>query len=146
MARFKFNFWLNGDKDDELLVAETVDELKRNRSFSAVVRDGIMIVNELRQGRVDLLLKLYPFVMDAVASLLPPPQPPPSDDLTDLKRMVEQFIQQQQGRGIPDSRDVGLPLFKAVGGKLPAAPVATVTAAKAASADEIADAFLAFLQ
>lgn len=146
MARFKFNFWLNGSKDDELLVAETVDELKRNRSFSATVRDGIMIVNELRQGRVDLLLRLYPFVKDAILELFPPPQPPPTDDITDLKRMIQQFMEQQQGRGIPDTRDLNLPLFKAIGGGLPAAPVAKVVDAKPMSADEIADNFMAFLQ
>lgn len=112
MARYKFCFWLNGDKDDELLVAETVDELKAHRSFSAVVRDGIMIVKELKEGRVDLLLKLYPFVKDAVAAMLPPPVPPtpPPMDIATLMREFERMMD-ERGRGatIPDTRESGFP-------------------------------------
>lgn len=145
MARFKFNFWLNGSKDDELLVAETVDELKRNRSFSAVVRDGIMIVNELRQGKIDLLVKLYPFVMDAIAALIPPPEPPPMSDNADL---IEQFrrMLEQQGRALPDTRD-HFPLLIPAGTKPATLP--PIVAAKAAAppdAGAIADNFLAFIQ
>lgn len=146
MARYKIQFWLNSEKIDELNVADTVAELKQRRSFSAVVRDGIMIVKELKEGKIDLLLSLYPWVKDAILDMFPPPQPPPTDDITDLKRMFQQFMEQQQGRGIPDTRDLNLPLFKAIGGTLPAAPVAKVVDAKPMSADEIADNFMAFLQ
>lgn len=88
MARHRFNFWLDFSKDDELLVAETIDELKVKRSFASVVRDGIMIVNELRQGRVDLLLKLYPFVADAIRPTAPPVDP----DRGDLERLIEKAV------------------------------------------------------
>lgn len=122
MARYKFQFWLNGDKDDELLVAETIDELKQRRSFSAVVRDGIMIVKELREGRVDLLLKLFPFVLDAIAERLPPPVPPtpPPMDTTDLLAEFRRMLN-EQGREIPDTRDYGIPAMKPLTKGLPAA-------------------------
>lgn len=146
MARYKFQFWLNGEKDDELLVAETIDDLKQRRSFSAVVRDGIMIVNELREGRVDLLLKLFPFVKDAIADMLPPPPAPPTPDNADL---IEQFRQmlEQQGRVIPDTRDGGFPAMMPTNQAAKAAlPAPVIKQAVAASADDIASNFLAFIQ
>jgi hypothetical protein len=142
MSRFKFSFWLNCKNDDELLVAELVDDLKRNRSFSSVVREGIVIINELRQGRIDTLLRLYPWVKDAIADMLPPPEPPPMPDNADLIEQFRRMLEQQQGRGIPDSRDAGLTLFKSIGADK-AAPVAVIQAATTASADEIADNFFA---
>lgn len=144
MARYKIQFWLNSEKEDELNVADTVAELKQRRSFSATVRDGIMIVNELRQGRVDLLLRLYPWVKDTIIDMLPPQQPPPTDEITELKRMIERLIE-QGGRAIPDSRDNGGLLMLATP-KLPPAPIAVSTKAAPVSADAIADNFLAFIQ
>jgi hypothetical protein len=99
MARFRFSFWLDGKKDDELLVAEVIDDLKKQRNFSAVVRDGIMIVNELRLGKVDLLLKLYPWVADAIR----PPMPVTLDE-GDLRRQIDdlkQIVLQQGGVSVP---------------------------------------------
>lgn len=145
MARYKIQFWLNSEKIDELNVADTVAELKQRRSFSAVVRDGIMIVKELREGRVDLLLKLFPFVKDAILELFPPTQPPPTDEITELKRMIERLIE-QQGRALPDTRD-HYPLLIPAGTKPASAPpVIAPKAAPLADAGAIADNFLAFIQ
>lgn len=83
MARGRFNFYLNFQKDDELLVAERIDDLKRRRSFTSVVREGIIIISELREGRVDTLLRLYPWIVDVIRT----PQPPPPDD-GDLKHEI----------------------------------------------------------
>lgn len=111
MARYKIQFWLNSQKPDELTVADTVAELKLQRSFSAVVRDGIMIVNELRQGKIDLLLKLYPWVADKINELAPPPPPPtPPIDMTPIYEEFRRFVA-EQGRAIPDSRDNGFPVM-----------------------------------
>lgn len=138
MARYKFNFWLDCDKDDELLVAEQVNELKRKRSFSSVLRDGIMIVSELRQGKVDLLLKLYPFVADMIRQATPPPAPDNSDierQIAELKRI----IMEQGGITAPPAN---YPVMKSP----TAPPVAAVQAAQAADASTISDNFLAFIQ
>lgn len=62
MARFQFRFWLDCDKDDELLLAETIDWLKQQRTFTATVRDGIRLILDLRAGRLDVLLALFPWV------------------------------------------------------------------------------------
>lgn len=84
MARGRFNFYLNFQKDDELLVAERIDDLKRRRSFTSVVREGIIIISELREGRVDTLLRLYPWIVDVIRT----PEPPPPHDDGDLKREI----------------------------------------------------------
>jgi hypothetical protein len=95
MARYRFNFWLDGNKDDELIVAEKVDELKRKRSFSSVLRDGIMIVSELREGRADLLFKLYPWVADMVK----PSAPVAATDTGDLERQIDELKRIILGQG-----------------------------------------------
>jgi len=62
MARFKFNFWLDCDKDNELLLADTIDDLKRQRAFTATIRDGIRLICDLRRGSLDVLFELFPWV------------------------------------------------------------------------------------
>jgi hypothetical protein len=136
MARYKFNFWLDANKHDELLVAERVDELKRKRSFSSVLRDGIMIVSELREGKIDLLLKLYPWIADAVR---PPADTPNSGDLKDIKAelaRMQQFLLQQSS-GTPS----GMVMKPDV-----VAPTLETKVAPLADAEAIANNFLAFLQ
>lgn len=64
--RLRYTFWLDHLNPDELKVADTIEQLKNQRSFATVVRDGIMLVNELRQGKIDLLLRLFPWVADAI--------------------------------------------------------------------------------
>lgn len=141
MARYKIQFWLNSEKIDELNVADTVAELKQRRSFSAVVRDGIMIVKELREGRVDLLLTLYPWVKDAIADMLPPPTPPENSNLERQIADLKSIILAQGGIGAPPPN---YPSMKHSGGVLPAAAVAK--AAAPMDADTIASDFLAFIQ
>jgi len=60
MTRFKFEFWLDSDKDDELLLMEDIDELKQNRLFVKTIRDGIRLIMDLRRGSFDVLIELFP--------------------------------------------------------------------------------------
>lgn len=64
MARFRFNFWLDCNKDEELVLAETIDELKAERSFSRTIREGIKLVVSLRECQVDVLEMLFPWIKD----------------------------------------------------------------------------------
>ncbi len=137
MARYRFNFWLDGNKDDELIVAEKVDELKRKRSFSSVMRDGIMIVSELREGRADLLFKLYPWVADLVKQAAPAAAP----DTGDLERQIDELKRIILGQG-----SSGIPLPKYPSIKPVSPPVVAAKAAPMADANAIADNFLTFIQ
>ncbi len=75
MARYQFKFWLDCSKDGELLLAESIDDLKRKRSFASTIRDALRLILDLRAGRIDLLLEFFPFVVDAI-------RPPESDKNT----------------------------------------------------------------
>ena len=62
--RKRFFFWLDANKDDAVIGA--IVELKSQRGFTSAVREGIKLIWELRQGRTDTLLELFPFVVQAV--------------------------------------------------------------------------------
>lgn len=82
MTREKFKFWLDLNKDDELLIAETIDELKRQRSFVSTIRDGIRLICDLRQGKLNVLFELFPWVKAAL-------QTPMGQEGDDLKRKID---------------------------------------------------------
>lgn len=60
MARFRFSFWLDSEKDDELLLMEDIDALKADRMFTKTIRDGIRLMIDLRRGSFDVLFELFP--------------------------------------------------------------------------------------
>lgn len=62
--RLQYKFWLDMKKPDEEALAEVIDELKQERTYTRVVRDGIRLVVDLWRGRVDVLLALFPWVED----------------------------------------------------------------------------------
>jgi len=49
-------------KDDEADVADTIANLKKDRRFAPTVRDGIRLVADLRQGNLEVLFELFPWV------------------------------------------------------------------------------------
>jgi hypothetical protein len=64
--RLKYEFWLEPGKPDHDIVADRIEVLKNDRLFASVIREGIMIISELRQGRVDLLLSLFPWIKEEI--------------------------------------------------------------------------------
>ncbi|MBZ0285711.1 MAG: hypothetical protein K8L97_33590 [Anaerolineae bacterium] len=87
MTRYKREFWLDARKDDELLLLETIDQLKQQRSFTATLRDGIRLIVDLRAGRLDVLFELFPFTRERLNTT-----PPTSGDLErrldELQRLI----------------------------------------------------------
>ena len=65
--RLMFKFWLDISKADEESVADIIEKLKSARAFSAAIRDGLRLIWDLRQGKIDVLLELFPFVKAAIA-------------------------------------------------------------------------------
>lgn len=109
--RLRYTFWLNHLNQDEERVADTIEKLKNERSFATVVRDGIMIVSELREGRADLLFKLYPWIADLVKPTTPPPP-----DTSALERKIEQLERVILQQGIPTNAPlVASPALKPTG-------------------------------
>lgn len=64
--RLQFKFWLDAEKADELELAETIEELKSERSFARTVRDGIRLIVALREKDVSVLHELFPWTADTV--------------------------------------------------------------------------------
>ena len=59
--RLMYKFWLDVNKPDEFELAEQIDELKVGHTFTRTIRDGLRLIQSLRQGRVDVLLEMFPF-------------------------------------------------------------------------------------
>ena len=63
--RLQFKFWLDVNKPNEYALAEIIADLKENKTFSKVIRDGIRLIWSLGQGNLDVLLALFPWIEDA---------------------------------------------------------------------------------
>lgn len=81
--RMRFVFWLDLQKQDENQIAEQIEILKQERSFSKAVRNGIRLICDLRAGRTDVLLELFPWVAERFQQ--------PQNDTSELAALVEQF-------------------------------------------------------
>ena len=149
--RKRLGFWLDYGKDDELLVAETIDALKKQRKYQRAIFQGIQLIASLWEGRVDVLLTMFPWVADTICQ-----NAPPNNDIEDMKAQLarmETLLKQQQLRPIQSDPTLpqpppGYPAMKPAGyAPAIAAPVAVVAAAAIPDASEIADNFLnCFLQ
>lgn len=91
-------FWLDAMRDDEYQLLEYVDEQKQQRSFAQTMRDALNLIRDLRQGRTDWLLFLFPWVYSAIyaqaeADLLNrQPEPPQQDRLaSEIARLSAQI-------------------------------------------------------
>lgn len=112
--RVMFKFWLNVARPDEKNIAETIDSLKENRSFSSAIRDGIRLINDLRQGSTEVLHELFPWVLeDHSTPLLNAPEEQVSPVESRLQerfdRMEEllasaQSLPLEAGAGVPNLR------------------------------------------
>lgn len=144
--RKRMGFWIDYGKDDELIVAETINALKKQRKYQRAIFQGIQLIASLWEGRVDVLLTMFPWVADVICQ-----NAAPKGDIDELKERLarmEKLLQQRQiQQGYIEPPPANYPQSKPAG-YTPAIPppVAAITTAKAASADEIADNFLAFLQ
>lgn len=94
--RIRYAFWLDIKKSDEEKLSDDIELLKNKRSFAKAIRDGLRLILSLREGSVDVLLELFPFVKEKLQ-----PSPMPSDD--DLKRrldwMEQLLLAQYKGDG-----------------------------------------------
>ncbi len=84
-VREKFSFLLNLRNELDFNLADEIHELKKHRQFTATIRDGIRLVVDLRRGRVDVLLELFPWVSDHFA--------PPSAS-AEFEQMMRRLIEQ----------------------------------------------------
>lgn len=76
MARKRFEFWLNDQRQEDWLVYELISKLKKptkgQGQFTRAIREGLRLWASLRDGQVDVLLELFPWVREALAKSAPP--------------------------------------------------------------------------
>jgi hypothetical protein len=85
-------FWLDLLREDEYRLMEKVAYWKHTRQFASAMRDGIRLIADLREGRIDVLLELFPWVRSALMQV---EAPATSDALQHQLQRLEQLILQQ---------------------------------------------------
>ena len=137
--RKRMGFWIDYGKDDELIVAETIDVLKKQRKFQRAIFQGIQLIASLWDGRVDVLLTMFPWVADVICQ-----NSTSNDDINEMKarleRMERLLQQQSSSSNIPDTREYGIPAMKS---SKSSAPAPVINAAAIPSASAITDNFMA---
>ena len=75
MARKRFEFWLNDQRQEDWLVYELIGKLKKptkgQGQFTRAIREGLRLWTSLRDGQVDVLLELFPWVREALTKSAP---------------------------------------------------------------------------
>lgn len=105
--RARLGFWLDFGKDDELMVAETIDNLKRNRKYQRAIIQGLKLIVSLWDGRVDILLEMFPWVADAICQHVPPNNN--EDVLKQLAELRIEIREQKQQQSRQPRRDDPIP-------------------------------------
>lgn len=59
-----YKFWLNLADSMEYNVAEICEYAKSRREYAKIIRDGIRLVYDLRQGQTTVLAELFPWVVN----------------------------------------------------------------------------------
>ncbi len=111
MARYRFSFWLDANKDDELLLAEEIDLLKRQRTYTSTIRNGIRLISDLRAGRLDVLFELFPWVQVEFLAHLQPAQSSAEIEMQRRLERVESLLLAQGNTPI-SGQGVGKSLLK----------------------------------
>jgi hypothetical protein len=62
----QYQFWLNLNLPEQDEIAGMIETLKERRSFAQTIRDGIRLIYSLREGRVDVLLSLFPWIANSL--------------------------------------------------------------------------------
>lgn len=112
--RLRFNFWLNMDNEHEESIADNIELLKNKRSFTSAIRDGLRLIVDLRNGKLDVLFELFPFVKLEVLDYMKDVNPDnkSNDDIKQQIARLEQLILSQD-------RLSSTPVMKPLGGLQP---------------------------
>jgi len=62
--RVQHKFWLDLKKDQEDKLDEWLHALKASRQFVSTVRDALRLFFDLKEGKTDVLLELFPFASE----------------------------------------------------------------------------------
>jgi hypothetical protein len=141
MARYKYEFWLNSDREEDHEIAAIIETLKMNRGFSAAIRNGLRLVADLNQDSTDVLLELYP---DIAKQLITSFSGQNSNGSDDTLRAVLEALTSLQSHSLP-APSPNYPVMKPSTNGLGITSALEVKQA-AVDLDAMGDDFLAFIQ
>lgn len=78
--RLMYRFWLNIAKPAEEAIADKIEILKNERLFSQTIRDGVRLICNLRDGKLDVLFELFPWVKAEFMEYIREVQPVPAEE------------------------------------------------------------------
>ena len=109
--RMRFDFQLNVAKDSEFAIAETIKWLKSQGLYSKTIRDGIRLICDLRDGNLDVLFELFPWVRAEFLEYMSSLQPQKSDTELVIAEHLERIetLLSTTGSGSHVSSGVGGP-------------------------------------
>lgn len=145
MARKRFEFWLNDQRQEDWAVYELIGKLKKANQFTRAIREGITLWHDLRAGNTDIFCTLFPDVAQKLgATVIEKPVLSGGGGAgnSDLAKEIAAQIVMMGGSGyVMQSAIPTTP-------KAPQPPTPKVEVKQAApmDADAIADNFLAFFQ
>lgn len=94
-TRHQLRFWLDVTKTEEDQLAEQVASLKKNRQFADYVRNGLRLMLSLAAGEVDVLIELFPWIVEKFNGQAVGLQvaPAPAASTHELEKRIE-YLQQ----------------------------------------------------
>ena len=109
--RVRFDFHLNIAKSDENELVQIIANLKSIGLFSKTIRDGIRLICDLRDGNLDVLFELFPWVRAEFLEYMTSVQPQKSDTelvISDQLARIETMLS-TNGNGSQPTSGVGGP-------------------------------------
>jgi hypothetical protein len=88
--RMRYVFWLNLANPLELYIAEILEYSRKNRQLTTIIRDGVRLIYDLRQGKTDVLLEMFPWVKTALTEAEKPATTAIQHQLDRLEQLILQ--------------------------------------------------------
>lgn len=87
--RMQFRFWLDVEREEEHAIAEYIERLKEARMFASTIRDAFRLIFDLRLGRVNVLLALFPWIEEYFREKYQQPRQDISGQLAELRGLLQ---------------------------------------------------------
>ena len=96
----RFTFWRDMNKPEEYALADHIEALKETRSFASTIRQGLRLIHDLRQGRLEVLFELFPWVKAEFLESLQRDQTPGERAIQAQLERMEALLKEQGNRPI----------------------------------------------
>ena len=114
--RLMYRFWLDVTKPNEESIADQIELLKNERSFTATIRDGIRLICDLKDGKTDVLCELFPqFKTMLTLAPVTDGEGGLKDDIARLERLILEQNSQVNSTGHAPVAAAPKPTLKPIG-------------------------------